>query len=310
MVNGEKVKASDVNPAFLTDYSAYIEGVYKTEWMDILTGGRFDYYNKYGTNFAPRIALTKQLDKFHYKLLYTHAFHAPTLGNYNLNQVYNERTPGKYYQNIVPEKTYNYEMELGYAFSNNLEVVGNVFYTEITDIVTFQLDKNFNGFYSNAKGLGTYGVESEIRYKNPLLGRFDFGYSFYQSARNTLPTNYQVTDTNGNVLYPNMNLGFPTHKITLNHTFHFTQNFSFNHNIVFMSDRFGYSGTNLTHYSPEWIYNTYLRYQNMPIKGAEIGLGLYDVFNARYQYVQQANGAHPALPAEARELMLRLSYQF
>ena len=48
----------------------------------------------------------------------------------------------------------------------------------------------------------------------------------------------------------------------------------------------------------------------MPIQGAEIGLGLYDVFNARYQYVQQYNGSHPALPAEARELMLRLSYKF
>jgi hypothetical protein len=77
-----------------------------------------------------------------------------------------------------------------------------------------------------------------------------------------------------------------------------------------MSDRLGYSGTELQHYKPEWIYNTYLRYQNMPIKGAEIGLGLYDVFNARYQYVQQFNGSHPPLPAEARELMLRVSYKF
>jgi hypothetical protein len=48
----------------------------------------------------------------------------------------------------------------------------------------------------------------------------------------------------------------------------------------------------------------------MPIQGTEIGLGLYDVFNARYQYVQQYNGSHPALPAEALELMLRLSYKF
>ena len=309
--NETETHANNSDSLSLTDYSAYVEGVYKTEWTDILMGGRFDYYNQFGTNFAPRVALTKQLDKFHYKFLYTHAFHAPTLGNYQLNVSYNGiNTLGRHAPPIMPETTYNYEVELGYAFSPNLEVIGNIFYTEIDNIFTYTFDENWTDYFVNAKGLGTYGVESEIRYKNSLLGRFDFGYSFYQSARNTLPMNYQVTNENGNVLYPNMNLGFPTHKATLNHTFNFTSDFSFNHTFIFMSDRFGYNGAALAHYKPEWIYNAYFRYKDMPIKGAEVGLGLYDVFNSRYQYVQQANGGHPALPAEARELMLRVSYQF
>ncbi|MSR16945.1 MAG: TonB-dependent receptor [Methylococcaceae bacterium] len=301
------------NPAqnlFFTDYTAYIEGVYKTDWADILAGGRFDHYNQFGSNFAPRFALTKQLDEFHYKLLYTQAFHVPTGGGYALNIGYDQYNQlGKKLEKFNPESTHTYEIEVGYQFTRNLDVTSNVFYTQIDNLFTYTFDENFDDYYFNAKYQATYGIESTVKYKNSAIGNFDLNYSFYASAKNSTPMSYQAFQ-NGNVIHPSMNLGFPTHKATLNHTFNFTSNFSFNHNVVFMSDRIGYSGTELKHYSPEWIYNTYLRYQNMPIKGAEIGLGLYDVFNARYQYVQQFNGSHPALPAEARELMLRFSYKF
>ena len=294
-----------------TDYTAYLEGLYKTEWADLLMGVRFDAYSQFGTNIAPRFALTKQLGSFHYKLLYSHAFHAPIGGNYQLNLEYNqnnqfERKIGR----LEPETTYNYEMELGYAFSNALEITSNVFYTQIDKIFTFAFDENFDDYYTNANGLDTYGLETQLKYKNALLGRFDLGYSFYATGQNTAPRYYQATTEDGQVLHQHINLGFPTHKITLNHTFNFTHDFSFNHNLTFFSNRFGYSGTELKHYGSDWIYNAYFRYQNMPIKGAEMGLGLYDAFNERYQYVQQYNGGHPALPAASRELMLRFSYQF
>jgi outer membrane receptor for ferrienterochelin and colicin len=293
------------------DYTAYGEGVYKTDWADFLIGLRFDKYSQFGTNLAPRIAITKQIEKFHYKLLYSHAFHAPTGGDYQMNLEYNQTNSlGRHVNELQPEMTYNYEVEVGYAFSNNFEIVSNVFFTQIDKIFTYSFDSNWDDYYRNAKGLNTYGVESGVKYKNALLGQFDVNYSFYETARNTAPDYYQALNVKGNVLYPNLNLGFPTHKVTLNHTFNFTSDLSFNHSLIFFSDRFGYSGSELEHYKPDWIYNAYLRYQNMPIHGAEIGLGLYDVFNARYQYVQQFNGSHPALPAEARELMLRLSYKF
>jgi outer membrane receptor for ferrienterochelin and colicin len=294
-----------------TDYVAYIEAVYKTPWFDILAGGRFDTYGQFGTNFEPRFALTKQLDKFHYKLLYTHAFHVPTGGDYQMNLEYNQNNKlGQTIAALNPEKAQNYEIELGYAFSSNIDIVTNVFYTQIQHIFNYSFDTNFDDYYVNAKEQSTYGIESSVKYKNELLGRFDLNYAFYESVRNTAANYYQATNANGDVRHPAMNLGFPTHKASLNHTFNFTSDFSFNHSIIFFSDRLGYNSENVVHYKPEFIYNTYLRYQNIPIKGAEVGLGLYDVFNARWQYVQQFNGGHPALPAEARELMLRLSYKF
>jgi outer membrane receptor for ferrienterochelin and colicin len=306
---GTNSNNSDQN-LFFTDYTAYTEGVYKTDWADILVGLRFDNYNQFGTNFAPRFALTKQIDEFHYKLLYTQAFHTPTGGGYALNMRYNQDNQfGRKLEKFNPELTKTYEIEAGYQFTRNLDVIANVFYTHIDNIFTYAFDENFDDYYFNAKHQATYGIESTVKYKNSTVGNFDLNYSFYASDRNSAPMSYQAFQ-DGNVIHPAMNLGFPTHKATLNHTFNFTPDFSFNHNFIFMSDRFGYNGSELAHYKPEWIYNTYLRYQNMPIKGAEIGLGLYDVFNARYQYVQQFNGSHPPLPAEARELMLRVSYKF
>jgi outer membrane receptor protein involved in Fe transport len=294
-----------------TDYVAYAEAVYKTPWGDILAAGRFDAYGQFGTNLEPRFALTKQFDKMHYKLLYTHAFHAPTGGDYQMNLEYNQTNKlGQTIPTLTPEKAKNYEIELGYTFSNNLDIVTNVFYTQIQRIFNYSFDANFDDYYVNAKEQSTYGIESSLKYKQELLGRFDINYAFYQSSQNTAANYYQATNTNGDVLHPAMNLGFPTHKASINHTYNFTPDLSFNHSMIFFSDRLGYSAQNVMHYKPEFIYNTYLRYQNMPIKGAEVGLGLYDVFNARWQYVQQFNGGHPALPAEARELMLRLSYKF
>ncbi len=294
-----------------TNYTAFTEGVYKTNFVDVLVGLRFDQYNLFGTNLAPRVALTKQIENFHYKLLYTHAFHAPTGGGYQMNLEYNQNNIfGRNVASPIPERTYNYEIELGYLFSNHLEIVTNAFYTQLGDILTYSFDENWDDFYRNEKSVDTYGVETTLKYKNASLGRFDLGYSFYAVSRNTASSYYQATNQDGITLYPNMNLGFPTHKATFNHAFNFTHDFSFNHNLIFYSDRFGYSGAELKHYAPNWIYNVYLRYQNMPIKGAEVGLGLYDVFNERFQYMQQYNGSHPPLPAESRELMLRLSYQF
>lgn len=294
-----------------TDYTAYMEGVYKTAWGDMLAGLRFDAYGQFGTNFAPRFALTKQFEKFHYKLLYTHAFHAPTGGDYQMNLEYNQNnTLGRHVTTLKPELSHTYEMELGYALSKNFEIVSNIFYTQIDNIFDYSFDSNFDDYYVNSEGLDTYGVEATVKYKHGALGHFDLNYAFYETARNTASNYYQAEDSNGQIIHKNMNLGFPTHKATFNHTFNFTSDLSFNHNLIFFSDRFGYSGSVLTHYKPDWIYNIYLRYQNMPLKGFEMGLGLYDVFNSRCQYVQQYNGSHPPLPAESRELMLRFSYKF
>lgn len=292
------------------NYTLYTEAVYKTPWVNILGGLRFDWYSEYNTNWSPRIALTKQLGKFHYKALYSQAFHAPTGGNYQLIDEYNQNnTLGNHVEQIVPEKTYAYELELGYDFMSNLSVSANMFYTQINNYFLYTFDENLDDFYINLDHIATWGAETSLNYNHRHLGRFKFNYSFYHSADNPSSAN-QAHDSNGHILHSEINLGFPAHKFSINHHLQITDSFSFNHTIIFSSDRYAYSGPNLIHYKPTAVYNTYFRYKDAVLEGLEIGLGIYDLFNAQFKYAQYYNGAHPALPGNTREFNLKLTYSF
>jgi len=292
------------------NYSAYAEAVYKTEWVNILGGLRFDWYSEYESNISPRIALTKKIDKFHYKVLYSQAFHAPTGGNYQLNAEYNQNhAANNQIKQLVPEKTYSYELELGYQFQRNLGLTVNFFYNQIDHFFEYTFDKNLDDFYLNSDRLSTWGTEAMLSYQHGNWGQLKINYGFYQAIEDTSKA-FKAVDSNDNIVHERMNISLPTHKVSVNHNVPITQSLSFNHTLIFSSDRYGYSGNTLIHHDPSWIYNTYFRYKNVLVKGLEAGLGLYDVFNAQYEYVQLINGGHPALPGNTRELRLKLSYEF
>jgi len=292
------------------DYTVYGEGVYKTRWANILAGLRFDWYTEYGVNAAPRIGLTKQIDKWHYKLLYSHAFHTPTGGNYQMNEEYNQTNSlGRTQSQIKPEKAYTYEFELGYQFHRGFDITANVFYTEIQDYFLYTFDENFDDFYINSDILSTWGIEAVLNYQQANWGKFQFNYSFYQAVKDT-SYDFKAINSDGELVSPQANLGYPNHKFSLNHHIAITDSLSFNHTVLFSSERYGYNGSRLERHKPIWVYNTYLRYQNAVWDGLDVGLGLYDVFNSQYQYVQTFNGSHPALPGNTREVRLKASYQF
>jgi len=292
------------------NYSAYAEAVYKTEWVNILGGLRFDWYSEYESNISPRIALTKKIDKFHYKVLYSQAFHAPTGGNYQLNAEYNQNhAANNQIKQLVPEKTYSYELELGYQFQRNLGLTVNFFYNQVDHFFEYTFDKNLDDFYLNSDRLSTWGTEAMLSYQHGNWGQLKINYGFYQAIEDTSKA-FKAVDSNDNIVHERMNISLPTHKVSVNHNVPITQSLSFNHTLIFSSDRYGYSGNTLIHHDPSWIYNTYFRYKNVLVKGLEAGLGLYDVFNAQYEYVQLINGGHPALPGNTRELRLKLSYEF
>jgi len=300
---------SDELPLF-GNYSVYTEAVYKTKWVNILGGLRFDWYSEYDSNISPRIALTKKIDQFHYKVLYSQAFHAPTGGNYQLNAEYNQNhVASKQVKQLVPEKTYSYELELGYQFQRNLGFTVNLFYNQIDNFFEYTFDEHLDDFYLNSDELSTWGVEAMLSYQHRKWGQLKVNYGFYQAIEDTSNA-FKAIDSSGDIVHEQMNISFPTHKVSVNHNLPITQSLSFNHTLVFSSDRYGYTGNTLTHHDPTWIYNTFFRYKNTSVKGLEAGLGIYDVLNAQYEYVQLINGGHPALPGSTRELRLKLSYEF
>lgn len=295
-------------PTF-SNYTAYVEASYASPWGTILGGLRFDAYNEYGTNLAPRFALTKDFGRYHFKALYSHAFRIPTGGNYQKNEEYNLHRPlADQVPQVSPEKTYTAEIELGYQLLENLDLTLNLFDIHSKNIILYQVDANNDDFYINADGQNTRGVETGLRYNADNWGYLRLDYSFYQVTRNTA-YKYQIIDA-GRQIHEQLNVGFPAHKVTLNAHVNVSPRFSINQTLMFLSDRFGYSGDQLNRHSPSWIYNIYFNYQTPQVRGLEIGLGVYDVFNERFSYVQPYHGGHPALPGPTREVLLKLSYQY
>ncbi len=291
------------------NYTVYAEAVYKTKWINILGGLRFDWYSEYSSNFSPRVALTKKIGDFHYKVLYSQAFHAPTGGNFQLNAEYNQNNLDQTIKQLTPEKAYSYELELGYQFMRNLGLSVNFFYHQIDDFFVYSVDKNLQDFYQNSDRLSTWGAEAVLSYQNKQWGKVKLNYGFYQALEDSSNA-FKAFNANNNVVHERLNISQPTHKVSLNHHLSISEEMSFNHTLIFLSDRYGYSGDKLVHHDPKWIYNTYLRYQNAFINGLDVGFGVYDVFNAKLEYVQLINGSHPALPGNTREFRVNLSYQF
>lgn len=295
-------------PTF-SDYTAYAEASYAFPWVTMLAGLRFDAYNEYGTNFAPRFALTKDFGRFHFKALYSQAFRIPTGGNYQKNAEYNLARPAaEQISQVNPERTYTAEIEFGYQLFDNLDLTINLFDIRSKNIILYQIDENDDDFYINAAGQNTRGIETGLLYNANGWGYLKLDYSYYQSTRNTADK-YKIIDAQGQI-HDRLNVGFPTHKVTLNAHAAITPSFSINPTLIFVSDRYGYTGDRLTHHAPSWNANVYFRYQNLLTKGLEVGLGVYDIFNERFEYVQPYHGGHPALPGPSREIMLKLSYQY
>lgn len=303
-------------PTF-SDYTAYTEGSYTFPWVTVLAGLRFDAYNEYGTNLAPRVALTKDFGRFHFKGLYSQAFRIPTGGNYQKNEEYNTKQLKKDRQEerkppvnqVNPEKTHTAEIEFGYELLNNLDLTINLFDIQSKNIILYQIDEYGDDFYINAAGQSTRGIETGLRYNAKDWGYLELDYSFYQATRNTADK-YKIITAQNQQIHDRLNVGFPTHKVTLNAHANITPSFSINPTLIFVSDRYGYNGDLLTQHKPAWVANVYFRYQDLLTKGMEVGLGIYDIFNERFEYVQPYNGGHPALPGPSREIMLKLSYQY
>ncbi|MEF3074214.1 TonB-dependent receptor plug domain-containing protein [Methylobacter sp. Wu1] len=307
----EEVGLDTPLPTF-SDYTAYAEASYAFPWVTVLAGLRFDAYNEYGTNLAPRFALTKDFGRFHFKGLYSEAFRIPTGGNYQKNVEYNLILPeDEKISQVAPERTYTAEIELGYELLDNLDLTINLFDIRSKNIILYQVDETRNNadYYINAAGQSTRGIETGLRYNAKDWGYLELDYSFYQSIRNTAGK-YKILTAQDQQIHDQLNVGFPTHKVTFNAHANITPSFSINPTLMFVSDRYGYNGKLLTQHGPAWIANVYFRYQNLLTKGLEVGLGFYDIFNERYEYVQPYNGGHPALPGPSREIMLKLSYQY
>ena len=273
-----------------------MQGIFNTTFANITLGGRYDNHSKFGASSTPRVALTKIIDKLHFKLLYSKAYRTPSIENINLND------------KIVPEDTTVAEFETGYIFNEHMFCNLNIFSSQINKPIVYSADPATGvESYYNFDKVTTNGAEVECRIKS-AWGYVNTNYSFYRVVENTV-SDYEVPG-NSDLL-----LAFPAHKAAVSASYKQKLPFSINPSLVYLSERYGYDGdgaggTALKQFGQTVLANIYFLFENIYGKNLDVGIGFYDIFKSNYAYIQPYNGGHPPLPAYSSEAAVKLSYKY
>jgi outer membrane cobalamin receptor len=285
----------DISSLTMHNYALYIQSLLKHRLVNATAGFRYEKNNYTNGAFVPRLALTKKLENLHFKILYSHSFRTPAIENFNI----------AFGEEMKPEKSRIYELEIGYQFTPEMLFTINGFRNSTKDIIVYFVENDEDGYLNDHK-FGTRGIEMLYGYRNSK-GFLNLGYSFSQPVKNTTTEGYQVPGQ------PGQFLGQLKHKMTFNGLYRLTNNISFNASAVYGGNRFAYTSLNheeepvLEKLKEYLLVNTFIQYSNL-FKGFDIGVGAYDLLNEKPVFAQPFFGDYAPVPGRTREIVCKISY--
>lgn len=271
----------DIFTELLADFSIF----------QLTAGTRYDYHSQFGGAFVPRFGIVKAFEQAHVKALYSRAFRAPSIENIDLNA------------NIKPETTSVLELEAGFQPTSNLFFTANLYDIRISDPIVYSSTGGVDS-YANFDRTGTRGIEIEGRYKD-TWGYITANYSFYTAVDNQV--DYYTVPGHDELL-----LGFPATKVTLkNSTKLWGNDLRINPSIIYFSERYGFDvdGSTLTKYDPETMIDLNISKDNFLINGLRASIGVHNLLNNDFRFIQAYDGGHNPLPGASREFVLQLYFQ-
>jgi outer membrane receptor protein involved in Fe transport len=289
------------NTASYANVAGYAQASWDNSWVNVSVGGRLEWNSRFGVNFAPRLALSKRIDRFHVKALYSGAFRSPGFENISLNP------------NIAAEKTQTAEVETGLQVSDIFYAGVNAFYLRVQNPIVYGVDLATNQeSYINAGPIASAGWELEAQ----LRGRFGFlrgTYSLAMPVGNEVSEQFQVPG------HTDRTLGFSTHKVTLSGMWRIWRGLRLGGRAVFLSDRYAYltPGPLDADGNPTGELgllrstvnaNLWVGYENLYFNGLSLSAGVDNLFNEPVSYPLPYTGGHPPLWGTARAVFVRLSY--
>ncbi|WPP49938.1 TonB-dependent receptor plug domain-containing protein [Catalinimonas niigatensis] len=285
-----------INEVGYDNYSVFTQGLFQHYFANITLGARYDYHSAFGAAFVPRVALTKRIDNFHFKLLYSQAYRAPGIENLN------------YTPDIKPERSAVAELELGYQFTPEMLLSSNFFHIRTRDVIIFGFDvATKEESYMNYERMGTQGMEVEYKIKKNLWNA-SVTYSFYQALSDNTVETYQVEGKE------HLNLGIPAHKIGLSSSFRIRKSFFVSPSLVHRSIRYAYKELDeeenpiLGSLEANTQLNMYLHHDNLLVDGLTLGFGVYNLLNQDASIPQPYHGGFSPIPVSGREFTLKLLY--
>lgn len=325
-----------------TTYAAYLQGIFKTPIAYFTTGLRFDWNTTFGSALAPRVAIAKRFNRFHFKVMTSGAFRAPSIGNVALflddrQQLdLNPDSSGVRIRNrreIEPEYTLALEAEVGFRINDKMQISGNVF--NITTYNTIVLSSIQNRFirdnfgelallsvYTNQGRSGSVGFEFDFHARDKW-GFINANYSYNAVENKTRPPAYQVTNfafdpMERTEVDPTQLLGLPRHRFNFQGSLNLGRKLSLNLTAHFFGPRYTFDIVDeiviptqvaeLVQSDPEWIFNSYIQLKDFPFSNFRVGLGVYNMFNTNYKFYQPYFGVETPLPGPSREVAIRFIY--
>ena len=285
----------------LNNIAFFAQGLFKHRLANATLGFRYEKNNRYGAAFVPRIALTKKIENFHFKVLFSQAFRAPSLQNINI------ALNGQ----VKPEKSNVFEVELGYQFTPEMLLAVNAFNITTKNVLVYgsqgsDEDGTFEEWYENSKKSGSRGLEAVYSIRKKAWYA-NLTYSYSTALKDNTVATYTVP---GQSQY----VGFSKSKITLNTNFYLTPNLSFNPTFIYASKRYAYTlldddgNPALTTLDPYVLVNAFFNYRNI-FPGFTMGAGAYDIANARPAIPEAYNGGYAPISGRSREYVVKISYQ-
>ena len=283
--------------------SVFAQGLVKHRIANLTLGFRYDKHSAFGSAFVPRFALTKRIDNFHFKALYSHAYRAPGIENIKLNPA------------IRPERSRVTELEMGYQFTPDMLLSVNAFDVQTRDVIIYFSDiladsaGTFFEEYRNYDLTGSRGLEAVYQLRKEGW-HLNLGYSFYQSLPNASADAYRVPSQQ------HVFLAFPAHKVSLQGSVAPTRHLRINPSALYFSERYGFTALDgdgspaLTRLAPQVLANLYVSYDDLLVKGLDLGVGAYNLFNSRQPQPRAYQGEIDPMPGRSREWVLKLTYHF
>jgi outer membrane cobalamin receptor len=294
--NDPNSKATEVT---YYNQAVYAQGLWNSELGNLTVGARYEHHSQIGSSFVPRIALTKLVEPFHVKLLYSEAFRAPGFEDINL-------APNPM-QQVQPEHTRVVEAEGGYSIDAHNFLTINAFYINLSHPIVYYVDSSGAEFYTNFDYASTTGVEADYKARY-AWGYLDVNYSYYRALANRVPV-YQVAG------HDDVMLGMPSHKLTFHGAYKLWKELRFAPSMVLQSGGWGYlqdfmgTGTGtLAQTDASVLLNTFFTYRDLGVKGLEVGAGLYNIVDSKFYYLQPYGGYHAPMRGMPQELVGRIGY--
>ncbi len=297
-IDSLKFNTNDSTIFVVRNQSAYAEMIWKTYWFNLIAGLRGEFNSAYGSAIVPRIAMTKNFERFSYKLLANQSFKAPTLENIDLQDTLRP---------IRPEYVFVGEFEVGYKINRNAYINANIFRTDLQNPIHYVFDDATGSeYYLNEKRQISYGAEAEFIWRD-AINQFRASWSYYTISSDFISDQSAVAD-NDRLL-----LNFPQHKIVLMATRKLTSGWVVNFNSLFMSERYLYNSVDaqgdysVHRYKPDVLLSGTINKRNL-FPGFDLSVSIHNLLNRRFVIGQPYNGGLAPTSALSREFLVRITW--